>query len=97
MLMKMEDRPPLSRNHPLHRGLQGADISLRSGYAGKPSSPGVHALLCPQSPSKSLALAGKPGKIVKTGAIIVNPEQVIPMGDDDFKDFFMRDFRDSFA
>jgi methyl-accepting chemotaxis protein len=84
MLVKMEDRTPVSRNHSLHRG---ADISLRSGYAGKPSSPGVHALPGPKSTAKSLALAGKPGRIVKTGATIVNPEQVIPMGDDDFKDF----------
>lgn len=32
-------------------------------------------------------MTGKSGRIAKTGAKIVDPEQVIPMGDDDFKNF----------
>jgi methyl-accepting chemotaxis protein len=48
MLVKMEDRTPVSRNHSLNRG---ADISARSGYSGKPPSPGLRAL----SGSKSTA------------------------------------------
>jgi hypothetical protein len=84
----MEDRTPVSRNHSLNRG---ADISARSGYSGKPSSPGLRALSGSKSTAKSLALTGKPGRIVKTGAKIVNPEQVIPMDDDAFDDAF-KDF-----
>ena len=39
------------------------------------------------SPAKALVHTGKPGKPARSGARIVNPEQVIPMNDDEFKDF----------
>jgi len=45
------------------------------------------ALQAKTSPAKALVLSGKSGKPARSGARIVNPEQVIPMGDDAFKDF----------
>jgi methyl-accepting chemotaxis protein len=39
------------------------------------------------SPVKALGLSGKSGKPAKSGAKIIKPEQVIPMDDDEFKDF----------
>lgn len=86
MLVKMENRPPLSQNRSRNRAFHGAGFPVPSGYAGKPAS-GLHALSGSKSTSKPLALTGKSGKIAKTDAKIVNPEQVIPMGDEDFKDF----------
>jgi len=53
----------------------------------KPSPALAYAFSASKSTSKSPAFSGKSGRIAKTGARIVNPEQVIPMGDDDFKDF----------
>lgn len=48
----------------------------------KLSPPAAHALSGSKSTSKSLAFTGKSGKIAKAVAKIVNPEKVIPMGDD---------------
>ena len=70
-----------------------------SGAAGLSDSSVGHSETAPRQPSaltsrtggksvKSLPVSRKPGKMTASGAKVVHPEQVIPMGDDDeFKDF----------
>jgi methyl-accepting chemotaxis protein len=87
MLVKTEDRSPLSRNQSQKRVVQDTYLPAQSGYAGKPSLPGLQALSESKKTSRSFAFAGKSDKVEKTGAKIVHPEQVIPMDDDAFKDF----------
>jgi methyl-accepting chemotaxis protein len=67
--------------------VQGSNAA-RVSSAQTETAPRRRPVLQARTPlAKMPALPGKSGKPVKTGAKIVDPEQVIPMDDDAFKDF----------